>query len=50
MKTLSPSQIDSVSGGILPILVGILVFEVTYASEIEDAVNGFFGNPPPSSK
>lgn len=50
MKTLTSAQVEAVSGGILPILVGILVFECTYASEIEDAVNGFFGNPPPATK
>lgn len=49
MKTLDSNQIEAVSGGVLPLLA-ILAFECYYASEIEDAVNGFFGNPPPSSK
>lgn len=42
MQELNESQVASVNGGIVPLLV--LVFVTTYASEIEDAVNGFFQN------
>lgn len=43
MKELNESQIASVNGGLIPLVIA-LGFVLTHASEIEDAVNGFFQN------
>ena len=43
MKDLNESQVASVNGGFLPLL-GLLVLVAGNASNIEDAVNGFFQN------
>ena len=41
MIELNLDQLDQVSGGVLPLL-GVLGAVITFAPEIEAAVNGFF--------
>lgn len=47
MRTLEATEVNSVSGGMLPVLIGILAFEWYEAGHIRSFMDGFLDGANP---